>query len=79
MIAAGGILLLALNLVAQSTPGDIPAQSFEQISRAAEQARDANRDDDAIRLFRQGLKLNPEWKEGLWYLGTLLYDRESVA
>ncbi len=61
-------------------PGSGPApQSFEQISRAAVQARDENRDADAIRLFQQGLKLKPEWEEGLWYLGTILYEKERFG
>ncbi len=79
MIGAAAAVLLALHVAAQSLAGQAPSESFEQVSRAAEQARDANRDEDAIRLFRQGLKLKPEWKEGLWYLGTLLYEKESFG
>jgi predicted Zn-dependent protease len=51
--------------------------TFEQLSRAANRARDENRDDDAIVLYRQALKLDPDWKEGVWYLSTLLYDKEE--
>jgi predicted Zn-dependent protease len=52
------------------------AASFEQLSQAADRARDENRDDDAIRLYQKGLALQPAWKEGLWYLSTLLYEKE---
>lgn len=53
------------------------AGSFEQIAQAAKRARDENRDDAAIDSYRQALKLKPEWDEGLWYLGTLLYEKEN--
>ena len=33
--------------------------------------------DAAIDSYRQALKLKPEWDEGLWYLGTLLYEKEN--
>ena len=54
-------------------------QSFEQVSREAERAREENRDDDAIRLFRQALTQQPQWDQGLWYLGTMLYEKEQYA
>ena len=50
--------------------------SFEQLSRAAEQARGSNQDDQAIRLYEQALKLKPDWDEGLWNLSSLLYEKE---
>jgi len=54
-------------------------RSFEEIAQAANQARDADRDDDAIKLYQEGLKLRPDWKEGLWYLSTLLYQKERYS
>lgn len=50
--------------------------SFERIAPAADRARTEERDEDAIRLYQQGLKLRPEWKEGQWYLSTILYGKE---
>jgi predicted Zn-dependent protease len=50
--------------------------SFEQLSRAADTARNENRDDEAIHLYRQALKLQPSWKEGLWNLSTLVYEKD---
>ena len=55
------------------------SKSFEQVSARAAEARDANRTDEAIDLYRQGVALKPDWAEGWWYLGTLLYDREAFA
>jgi tetratricopeptide (TPR) repeat protein len=81
MIAGAATLMMAFAFGVSTQAGSIPtpAQSFEQVSRAAQQARDENRDDDAIRLFQQGLKLNPDWFEGLWYLGTLFYEKERFT
>lgn len=84
MIAAG---ILALSLMvfptragaAVNQTGTSIHLSFEQISRAADRAREENRDDEAIRLYKQGLSRRPDWEEGLWSLATLLYEKEQYA
>lgn len=53
--------------------------AFEKLSKAAERARTENHDADAIQLYQQALSLRPEWQEGLWYLSTLLYEKERYA
>lgn len=53
--------------------------SFDEISREAGRAREENRDDDAIRLYQQALTKRPQWDQGLWYLGTLLYAKEQYS
>jgi tetratricopeptide (TPR) repeat protein len=53
-----------------------PQRDFDQIAAQAERARDANDLDEAVILYRQALSLRPQWAEGWWYLGTLLYDRD---
>ena len=53
--------------------------SFEQLSQAAERARNENREDDAIRLYRKALSLRPEWQQGLWFLGVTLYEKEQYS
>lgn len=70
--------------VAQTTPSrqqkSYPVShkaSFEQLSAAASKAKDENRDNDAIELYKQALSLQPTWKEGLWYLGVLVFGREQ--
>jgi predicted Zn-dependent protease len=67
--------------VAHSTQKSAGAStmSFEQVSQAADRARDENRDDDAIKLYRQSLDLKPRWQEGRWYLSTLLYQKERFV
>jgi tetratricopeptide (TPR) repeat protein len=81
---APALLALAVSFPAQgaskSPRSDTATQSagsFEQLAQSAKRARDENRDDAAIDSYRQALKLKPEWDEGLWYLGTLLYEKEN--
>jgi cytochrome c-type biogenesis protein CcmH/NrfG len=45
----------------------------------AEAARDADRVEEAIPLYRKALAARPEWAEGWWSLGTLLYDRDDYS
>ena len=53
--------------------------SFDQLLASAENARDENRDDDAIPLFRRALTEKPDSEECLWYLGSTLYAKEQYA
>jgi len=53
--------------------------SFQQLSREADRARDESRNDDAIRLYKSALVKRPDWEQGLWFLGTLLYEKDRYA
>ena len=53
--------------------------NFEQLSRDADRARDENRNDDAIRLYKSALVKRPDWEQGLWFLATLEYEKEEYA
>jgi tetratricopeptide (TPR) repeat protein len=55
------------------------AQDFTALSSQANEARDANRPEEAIGLYRKALRLRPEWAEGWWSIGTLLYDRDDYS
>lgn len=61
---------------AKAAPGESGAR-FNQVSQAAARARDEGRSNDAVRLYTQALALRPSWKEGLWSLSTLLYQKEQ--
>lgn len=65
----------------QKTPAASPQTSanFAALSESAEKARQEGRSDDAIRLYRQGLSVQPDWKQGLWFLGILLYEKEHYT
>ena len=73
------ILLVAGLLMSAPSAAATPAPSFADVSRRAASAREANRLPEAIRLYRQGVRLRPRWDEGWWYLATLLYDGDRYA
>jgi tetratricopeptide (TPR) repeat protein len=53
--------------------------SFDALSKQADAARDAEKLDDATKLYRKALALKPDWKEGWWSLGTIDYDSNRFA
>jgi tetratricopeptide (TPR) repeat protein len=54
---------------AQANPASFP----DVVSKAAT-ARDANDVPAAIELYQQALKLNSQWPDGWWFLGSLRYE-----
>jgi tetratricopeptide (TPR) repeat protein len=56
-----------------------PSAAPDQLSAQAEQARLANRTDEAIELYRRALAVRPQWPEGWAHLGSLLYGRDAYA
>jgi len=69
------VLVFAL---AAALPGLSPAaqNGFDEIARDADAARAADRMQDAIRLYRQGVGMRPSWQDGWWWLGSLYYDQD---
>ncbi|HUL77580.1 MAG TPA: tetratricopeptide repeat protein [Vicinamibacteria bacterium] len=68
-------LLALLALPAAVAPPQVTApDTFESAARRAQAAREATRDGEAIAAYQSALALRPDWDEGLWYLGTLLYQ-----
>jgi tetratricopeptide (TPR) repeat protein len=63
-------LVACLGLLAAS-------DTFDQVAKDAAEAREQNRIQDAIGLYRQAVKLRPSWTEGWWFLGELLYDQDK--
>jgi tetratricopeptide (TPR) repeat protein len=80
-IALGG--LQASPARAQAQPSHVASgiaadtQSFDKIAAEAMQAWKENRDEEALKLFLQGLKVRPDWDEGLWYPGAIYYEKEN--
>ena len=62
-----------------ATPSRSRAASADRLAALAEEARLANRTDEAIALYRKALTARPAWVEGWWALGTLLYDGDAFA
>ena len=52
---------------------------FDALAAQANEARESDRLDEAVVLYRKALVLRPAWAEGWWYMGTLLYDRDDYA
>lgn len=84
MILIPAVLALAISLPPQSASQPSRSEStaktshsFDALAQAAKRARDEGRDDAAIDGYQQALKLKPEWDEGLWYLSTLLYEKDN--
>jgi len=61
---------------AAETPG---SQNFDAIAAAAASAREADKIDEAISLYRQAVGLHPAWAEGWWFLATLYYDHDNYS
>lgn len=79
---SGGVALEQTRVRPAASPAkqsDKTKEEFGAIAKQAEEARVGGRLDDAIALYQKGLKLNPEWKEGGWYLATILYDKDRYA
>jgi tetratricopeptide (TPR) repeat protein len=55
------------------------SQNFDTIAAAASAARESDKIDEAIGLYRQAVGLRPAWAEGWWFLGTLYYDHDKYA
>lgn len=77
-------LLLSWSVPAQqrrTRPAPRPAaqQNFEELKTQADQAREAGQFEEAIRLYRQAVATRPQWVDGWWHLGTLLYDQDRYA
>ncbi|HLZ49311.1 MAG TPA: tetratricopeptide repeat protein [Candidatus Acidoferrum sp.] len=58
----------------QDTRGSTNPESFEKLADRARAAMDADRVPEAIRLYGRATALRPDWPEGWWHLGTLLFD-----
>jgi tetratricopeptide (TPR) repeat protein len=69
-------LLVAGALLCAAATTPTPVASFDSVSRRAAAAREGNQLPEAIRLYRQGVRLRPRWDEGWWYLATLLYETD---
>ena len=69
-----GLALGCVLVRAQEQPS-----AFEDLAAKAAAARDAGDAGSAIRYYQAALQLRPQWEEGSWYLGTLLYDSDRFA
>lgn len=73
---AGFACFFPASTLAQVRPS---SPSFSKLSKQADEARDADRLDEAAALYTRALALQPKWVEGWWSLGTIEYDRDRYA
>src|ERR1700686_1132911 len=64
---------------AMSPQSSDTAENFETVAAQAIAAREAGKMNEAISKYRAGVKMRPNWEEGWWYLGTLLYDTDQCG
>ncbi len=77
------IFLIALMLLASCVEAraaqDSSPGNFKALAAAANEARDANNAEEALRDYHAALGLRPDWKEGWWSIGVLEYQRDGYA
>lgn len=71
------VLLAAGSSVRAQTTASQP--TLDAIAAQAGQAQKSGRTEEAIRLFHQGVAMQPAWAEGWWRLGTLYYSSDRPA
>ena len=49
---------------------------FDRFVKLADEARLAERLEDAVSLYGEALKIRPKWSEGWWYVGAIFYQKD---
>jgi tetratricopeptide (TPR) repeat protein len=60
-----------------SKPAAKPSPEFDKIVQAATEARQAERWEEAIALYKKAVQLKPDFVEGFWYQGTAYYALDN--
>ena len=76
LVALFASLLLSAGVADLARQASSSTRSFEELSRQADQARESNRLEEAVALYRKALALNPKWEDGWWYVGSIAYDKD---
>jgi tetratricopeptide (TPR) repeat protein len=77
-VVAISIMVSAACAGAQTKPRQ-PPETFDEIARKADAARDRDRLEEAARLYQRALRIKPAWADGWWSLGTIFYDSDRHA
>jgi tetratricopeptide (TPR) repeat protein len=70
---------LLLFCFSKSTWAQANPASFSDVVARATAARDINDVPQAIELYRQALKLNSQWADGWWFIGSLEYGTGAYS
>src|SRR5438445_4132903 len=79
LVASLAICTIQASMLSAQEQAASSRQNYERLLQAADTARDQNRDDEAIQLYRRALSEQPDAEQPLWYVGTLLYEKEQYA
>lgn len=91
VVVLGSFLIYSSSALAQrpsATASPVPApanlnggtqQGFDTLAAQATAARESDKVDESIALYRKALDLRQDWPEGWWFLGTLYYDLNNYA
>src|ERR1700742_2599769 len=66
-------------LQAQDSSNALNESDFNESARRGNEAREAGRTDDALRNYSVAVKINPNWQEGWWSIGSLEYERDHYS
>src|SRR5918994_7800544 len=58
------------------TPTARTNASFERFVKLADEARQAERFEEALSLYGEALKIRPKWPDGWWYVGAIFYQKD---
>ena len=72
------LLLLSVSFANPAVPDALP-KTFETIAKAADQAREADRLNEAIDLYSKAVRLRPAWADGWWWLGSIFYEQDRFS
>jgi len=71
------VLLLCSTVVsAQSTRRANTEAQFQNVVKQADEARLAERFEEAVKLYSEALKIKPKWPDGWWYIGAIFYQQD---
>jgi len=79
IIYASVFMVLGAYLFCAVAFGQANPASFSNLVSRANAARDANDIPSAIEFYRQALRLNEQWADGWWFIGSLQYGTGDYA
>jgi tetratricopeptide (TPR) repeat protein len=80
LFVCGSLLAGSAGAAAPGQGGPAPAATgSDTVESRAEAARTAGRLEEAAALYREALAARPRWAEGLWALGTVVYEQDRFA
>ena len=56
-----------------------PDAAFDEAVKLGDEAREADRLDEAIGHYARALKIRPRWVDGWWYVGAIFYEKDRYA